>query len=544
MKPVFESHRSDCVRTSAPFLQLVSRDAESLQRSASRAARFALLCLLAVAPGCRDGADAKFDDLRERGFRFTLDEEGHLLGVYLYSDEEHQFEDDDLKPLADLPSPRLLLIESRHVTDAGLMHVKELKGLEELDLTYCRGTSRKDGSLEGGITDAGLAHLKEMTWLKRLGLRYTRVTDEAVDELTEALPDCRIEYNYADPILAAISRRGGDVVGALAELGAEVHLDDEGNPTELKLGTTDLALKHIGRLETITALTLRGNFTGTGLAHLSGLPLLESLDIADPNRGRTIGAEDVRLLAEFPRLRSLDVSGNQLADEELKLLEEMSGLESVKLVGCDVSPARLKSLKQAVPDCEITYSTDPLLNAVLNHQDNVAEAVAATAERIGRNESGEIVAVEFRHSRISDEGLSVLKRLPAVERLSFVYCRRLTDDGMKRLKEFDHLKALTLSHTDVGNRGLIAVGELVELNSLDLTWTRAIDDEGVKQLQGLTELTRLALRGTGVSDVGLLRLSGLSKLASLDLRNTEVTRAGVNRLRQKLPNCNIQRLPE
>ena len=42
------------------------------------------------------------------------------------------------------------------------------------------------------ITDAGLVHLKELTSLETLTLSETQVTDAGVAELQQALPDCKI----------------------------------------------------------------------------------------------------------------------------------------------------------------------------------------------------------------------------------------------------------------------------------------------------------------------------------------------------------------
>ena len=43
------------------------------------------------------------------------------------------------------------------------------------------------------ITDAGLVHLKGLTNLQELDLSRTRTTDAGVAELQKALPNCKIE---------------------------------------------------------------------------------------------------------------------------------------------------------------------------------------------------------------------------------------------------------------------------------------------------------------------------------------------------------------
>ena len=43
-----------------------------------------------------------------------------------------------------------------------------------------------------GITDAGLVHLETLTGLETLSIRNTRVTSQGIEQLQSALPDCTI----------------------------------------------------------------------------------------------------------------------------------------------------------------------------------------------------------------------------------------------------------------------------------------------------------------------------------------------------------------
>ena len=94
------------------------------------------------------------------------------------------------------------------ITDAGLEHIKGLRRLHGMSLTYTQIT---DGGLvflkemhqldnlglaKTGISDAGLHHLEGMTQLRYLNLTDTKVTDEGVKKLQQALPDCKIVREY------------------------------------------------------------------------------------------------------------------------------------------------------------------------------------------------------------------------------------------------------------------------------------------------------------------------------------------------------------
>ncbi len=68
------------------------------------------------------------------------------------------------------------------ITDAGLVHLERLPGLEWLGLSNTQ------------ITDAGLVHLEGLTSLQSLGLIDTQITDAGVTKLKEALPSCQIDH--------------------------------------------------------------------------------------------------------------------------------------------------------------------------------------------------------------------------------------------------------------------------------------------------------------------------------------------------------------
>jgi len=73
-----------------------------------------------------------------------------------------------------------LRLTGKAIADAGLVHLRGLTRLEELDLADTR------------ITDAGLVHLRHLTGLKELWLRRTKVTDWSCDDLKRFLPNLEI----------------------------------------------------------------------------------------------------------------------------------------------------------------------------------------------------------------------------------------------------------------------------------------------------------------------------------------------------------------
>ncbi len=90
------------------------------------------------------------------------------------------------------------------MTDAGLVHLKNLDRLERLHIMYLPITDSGLTHIKGlseleilkleqiNITDAGLVHLHGLTQLQELTIRNTQVTTAGLENLRSALPNCNI----------------------------------------------------------------------------------------------------------------------------------------------------------------------------------------------------------------------------------------------------------------------------------------------------------------------------------------------------------------
>jgi hypothetical protein len=118
-----------------------------------------------------------------------------------------------------------------------------------------------------------------------------------------------------------------------------------------------------------------------------------------------------------------------------------------------------------------------------------------------------VVAVRLKGTKVSDDDLRALARLPALENLD-------------------------LSDTAVSGAGLAHHKGLMGVRVMGLRNTR-VGDAGLEHLKGMTRMWDLALGGTRVTDAGLAHLAGMAGLRRLDLAHTEATPGGVQALRAK-----------
>lgn len=85
-----------------------------------------------------------------------------------------------IRHIARLPALESLALHSPGITDAGVAHLAGLRKLRELDLSATR------------VTDAGLTHLLELTDLEVVDVRKTAVTAAGVEKLRAARPGLEV----------------------------------------------------------------------------------------------------------------------------------------------------------------------------------------------------------------------------------------------------------------------------------------------------------------------------------------------------------------
>ncbi len=180
-----------------------------------------------------------------------------------------------------------------------------------------------------------------------------------------------------------------------------------------------------------------------------------------------------------------------------------------------------------------------LSSSMLFAADSV-DRVLSLGGQINRDASGSVVAVNLRgswvsdvdllnlsglphlerldlsHTRITDDGMLLLKTAPKISDLNLYYVELITDQGMAAIKDWKHLKRLNVRGTRISDGTLEIVSHLTQLEALDIANT-PITDNGLDHLIELTRLQELALGRIRLSDIALEMLRMLPTLTYLDL---------------------------
>ena len=102
----------------------------------------------------------------------------------------------------------------------------------------------------------------------------------------------------------------------------------------------------------------------------------------------------------------------------------------------------------------------------------------------------------------------------------------------------DYPYHVILRKVAVDDEILANLAKLDALIALELTDCNVSDDD-LKILRSLN-LHSFELAGNPITDLGLSELGGMVRLRLLDLRHTDVTKAGINRLKVVLPELEVE----
>lgn len=132
-------------------------------------------------------------------------------------------------------------------------------------------------------------------------------------------------------------------------------------------------------------------------------------------------------------------------------------------------------------------------------------------------------------SRVTARGLSLLARLPNLERFSTP--PGATDAWMAEVAEFQSLKMLSIGPNRIGDKGLRSLGKLKSLEVLSLEGNPSMTDDGLRVLRNLPSLRHVRLRKEGpFTDRGMEHLAAMPALKVLWLDTPDVTDEGLRLL--------------
>ncbi|TXT39509.1 MAG: hypothetical protein FD138_55, partial [Planctomycetota bacterium] len=346
--------------------------------------------------------------------------------------------DAGLEELFTLKKLKTLYVRGTRVTTAGALRVSA--ALPNVDVAFTNGTRDttgvtllagvQDGDLaalsevpkllvlrvyDAPLTDAGLAHIAALSDLQHLTINGGKFSAEGVKSLSELKKLVMLDLNRS-PV-------GDDGAKRIAEMS---------QLQELYLAQTSVTNDGVSALKSLTNLKVLGLFrrlglrgtqvTGQGLKALKDLTQLEVLWLENT----AVNGPGLVNLKPLTNLTELDLSDCKQVGSGLEHLLGLKKLKKLRLNGVHLPQKDLDRLHEALEGCEIVYSTDPLVKALAEQQNDLAKALPTFAET-EINDKGEIVAINFEQTEITNAGLETLKNVKTLRSLDLSRCQQHGD---------------------------------------------------------------------------------------------------------------------
>jgi hypothetical protein len=223
--------------------------------------------------------------------------------------------DDWLKNLAGQDQLRRLELSGTAVTSAGLIHLKELRNLEWLNVCLT------------AVDDRGFEHLAGMTKMKRMVICASKITGVGFQHLQgmKAIESINLHS-------APASDAGLEAIGKLTNLRRLEIVHTK---------VTDRGLKHLAGLVNLQQLHVHGpETTADAFPFLSQLKELYQLDIYD----RAASNQTLEQIGKLPKLQLLMLVNGVFDDGAVRHLAKLTTLEEVSLDSSKMTEAAIEHL--------------------------------------------------------------------------------------------------------------------------------------------------------------------------------------------------------
>ncbi len=430
---------------------------------------------------------AKFTGLKTLGLYESKTIAGrgfaHLDGLQIKSLDLYrsEFEDADLVRLKKLPNLVLLVLGGTNVSDAGLVHVAELRKLTELNIGSCPK-----------VTDAGYRHVEKIQGLNYLACDVKGFDERASASISRSIGKLK-QLKHAELIVDRFTEADAEQINGLDRLGL------------LKLtltAPTDAQLAALAKVKGLKTL----NATGGTLTVESAAAFRKARpDVTLQGRLMVLSDPD-RAAAEFILRGGGSVGIGELAVSKIDQLPK----EPFRVTALG-QPGHAGATPTTDADLELFKHLKDLARLTLNGP--ISDAGLATIAAYPR--AAEFVTLGIHFGKITDAGLQVLPKFARVNDLGLLGGADLTGTGLVHLKGLP-LRTLNLGNSGVRDENLAVLEHLPRLVTLSL-YTTGITDEGLKHVGKARSLETLAFQfSKSVTDAGLVHLAGLDKLTNLE----------------------------
>lgn len=283
-----------------------------------------------------------------------------------------------------------------------------------------------------------------------------------------------------------------------------------------------------------------GTFTANASGHVTAINF----------RASWVTDADLRRLAKYPALSSLDLSLTRVTDQGMQELKSLPGIVDLNLRFAEsVTDEGLSAIKNWKKLKRLVLHGTKVSDTALEHIAGISSietldlgSVMLTDVALERlTVLPNLKALSIGGNELGDAGLQALRQMPGLTFLdlsgrqgtdSNVWAISMSDVGLEALLTLSKLQELRFGCTSIGVG--IEGARFAEVSMMGIT------PRWLEKMKSLKELKRLKLQGCNrIDDSAVATLATYSSLEELDLKGTAVTEKGLATLRAARPKLRV-----
>jgi hypothetical protein len=169
---------------------------------------------------------------------------------------------------------------------------------------------------------------------------------------------------------------------------------------------------------------------------------------------------------------------------------------------------------------------------------SLIDATAAQVQGIYTTAPDQVCEIILGCAKIQDTEIASLLKFELINGLA-LWETDITDESLKYIEKLSSLEWLDVGDTKITDRGLAYLASMNFLRELVLLNT-SVGDFGLEHLTHLRSIEHLNLMGTKITDKCVTILARYKSIRFLRIYDTHITQEGFLKLRESLPDCEIE----
>jgi Leucine-rich repeat (LRR) protein len=287
-------------------------------------------------------------------------------------------------------------------------------------------------------------------------------------------------------------------------------------------------LESLVDLQALEEIQVSGPFDCDGLLAVAAkLPKLREIRLEDGDEGE-LTDQGVAHLTGHPALEQLELLRSSLTDATLHSLSTVRSLDSLEIWGRGFTNAGAKSIAKLVNLQSLDLQSSTIDDVGLAELASLSQLYLLSLEKSAIRGSGcaawanskKLKSLFLRESRVDDAGLKSVAQLPQLETL-FLSHNPITDAGLKHLSTGSGLRKLNtllLEGTQITGKGVAHLAKLPKLKLLDLAHC-PLDTKYMAQFGKCAQIKTLQLENTTFGQAERIALKKRMPKCMIDVSN-------------------------